>query len=116
MALVRGGVTLRAVDMVDVPWFRSPQDIERARAEAHSVSDTRIASLQANRVDDGFYSTFVVRRLSKPLTRGALRLGWTPQRDHPALVRGRHRGGSGLRAGRSLGAACSGPCCCRRAS
>ena len=78
VALVRGGVTLRAVDMVDVPWFRSPQDIERARAEAESVSDTRIASLQANRVDDGFYSTFVVRRLSKPLTRGALRLGWTP--------------------------------------
>ena len=78
VAVTRGGVTLRAVDMVDVPWARSPVDVEDARRRAAEVSDERIAQLQANRVDDGFYSTFVVRRLSKPLTRLALRLGWTP--------------------------------------
>ena len=64
--------------MVDVPWSRSPADPDEARRLAASVPEARIAQLQANRVDDGFYSTFVVRRLSKPLTRVALRLGWTP--------------------------------------
>ena len=78
VALVRGGVQVRAVPMVDVPWARAPQDLEAARRDAASVPDGRIAQLQANRLDDGFYSTFVVRRLSKPLTRVALRLGWTP--------------------------------------
>ena len=78
LGLVRGGVEVAAVDLVDVPWFRAPVDAQAARVEADSVPAERIAQLQANRVDDGFYSTFVVRRLSKPLTRLALRLGWTP--------------------------------------
>ncbi len=78
VALVRGGVSVRAVDMVDVPWFRSPEDAGTARAAAAAVDDARIAQLQANRVDDGFYSTFVVRKASKPLTRLALRVGWSP--------------------------------------
>lgn len=78
VAITRGGVGLRAIGMVDVPWSRSPADPDEARRLAASVPEERIAQLQANRVDDGFYSTFVVRRLSKPLTRVALRLGWTP--------------------------------------
>jgi Family of unknown function (DUF5941)/CDP-alcohol phosphatidyltransferase len=78
VAIVRGGISLRAVDMVDVPWFRAPDDVVGATLAATSVPDARIAQLQANRADDGFYSTFVVRRLSKPLTRLALRLGWAP--------------------------------------
>jgi hypothetical protein len=78
LAVTRGGISLRAIAMVDVPWARSPRDPDEARRLAESVPAERIAQLQANRVDDGFYSTFVVRRLSKPLTRLALRLGWTP--------------------------------------
>ncbi len=78
VAVARGGVTVKAVDMVDVPWSRSPVDAAAARAAADSVPDARIAQLQANRADDGFYSTFVVRKASKPLTRLALRLGWSP--------------------------------------
>ena len=78
VALVRGGVSVRAVDLVDVPWFRSPDDVDAARAATAVVDDARIAQLQANRVDDGFYSTFVVRKASKPLTRLALRIGWSP--------------------------------------
>jgi hypothetical protein len=78
LSLVRGGVSVRAIDMVAVPWFRNPADVDAARREAASVPDDRVAQLQANRADDGFYSTFVVRRMSKPLTRVALRLGWTP--------------------------------------
>ena len=78
VALTRGGVPVRAVDMVDVPWFRSPADVEEATATVSAVDDARVAQLQANRLDDGFYSTFVVRKASKPLTRLALRLGWSP--------------------------------------
>ena len=78
VALVRSGLSVRAIDMVDVPWARDPHDVAAARAAATSVPDDRIARLQANRLDDGFYSTFVVRRLSKPLTRIALRLGLSP--------------------------------------
>ena len=78
VSLVRGEITVKAIDLVDVPWFRSPEDALSAQAAAQSISDERIARLQANRIDDGFYSTFVVRRLSKPLTRVALRLGMSP--------------------------------------
>jgi len=78
VALVRHGIVLRAVDIVDVPWSRGNNDDEATRDAIASVSEARVRGLLANRVDDGFYSTFVVRKASKPLTRLAIRLGWTP--------------------------------------
>ena len=78
VALVRGQISVRGVQIVDVPWFRSPADTPAARAEVAGVSEQRITGLLANRVDDGFYSTFVVRKASKPLTRLALRLDMSP--------------------------------------
>lgn len=78
VALVRGGVVLRAVDIVDMPWFRSAHDQDAARRQVNEVSAEHIARLQANRVDDGFYSTFIVRKVAKPLTRLALRLNLSP--------------------------------------
>lgn len=78
VALVRSQISLRAVEIVDVPWFRSPADRQQAIDATSAVSDARVRGLLANRVDDGFYSTFVVRKASKPLTRLALRLGWSP--------------------------------------
>jgi phosphatidylglycerophosphate synthase len=78
VALVRAGIGVQAIELVDVPWFRSPVDPDEARRAIGAVSDRRIAQLQANRVDDGFYSTFLVRRLSKPVTRLALKLGLSP--------------------------------------
>jgi hypothetical protein len=78
IALVRSRIVLRAVEIVDVPWFRSPADHQQAIDATSTISDTRVRGLLANRVDDGFYSTFVVRKASKPLTRLALRLGWSP--------------------------------------
>lgn len=78
VAATRSGRKVRAVDIVDVPWFLMPEDRDQAQAIVDHVSSDRIARLQANRVDDGFYSTFVVRRLSKPITALALRLGWSP--------------------------------------
>ena len=78
VALVRGGVAVKSVEMVDVPWFRSPEDPQDARTAIAGVSEARVRGLLANRVDDGFYSTFVIRKASKPLTRLALRWGLSP--------------------------------------
>ena len=78
VALVRAGIAVAAIEVVDVPWFRGPVDRDQAQQAMARVSDRRIAQLQANRVDDGFYSTFLVRRASKPVTRLALRLGVSP--------------------------------------
>lgn len=78
VAIVRGGISCKAIDLVDVPWFLDPRDRDSAELAIGSVSPERIARLQANRVDDGFYSTFVVRKLSKPLTAVALKLGMSP--------------------------------------
>jgi phosphatidylglycerophosphate synthase len=78
LAVVRSGVPTRAITMVDVPWCRG--EVGRVAVESHlaKLSDERIQRLQANRLDDGFTSTFVVRKLAKPLTRLALRLGLSP--------------------------------------
>jgi len=78
VAVVRAGISCKAIDLVDVPWFLDPEDREAAEAAIAVMTAERIARLQANRVDDGFYSTFVVRKLSKPLTAAALRLGLSP--------------------------------------
>ena len=78
VSIVRSGIPCKAIELVDVPWFRNPADPQAAAQSVAAVSDERIRQLQANRMDDGFYSTFVVRRLSKPLTRLALRLNMSP--------------------------------------
>ena len=78
VALVRGQVPVRSVEIVNVPWFRAPSDMEAAVASVDAMSDRRVNGLLANRVDDGFYSTFVVRKASKSLTRMALRFGLSP--------------------------------------
>lgn len=77
-ALLRSQIQIKEVDIVDAPWFRSPANVEHANNEAFSIPETSIRRLQANRIDDGFYSTFVVRKLSKPLTGLAIRLGLSP--------------------------------------
>jgi phosphatidylglycerophosphate synthase len=78
LVVVRSGAPVRAMPFVNVPWCRA--DAERADVEAAlmGLSNERIQRLQANRVDDGFYSTFVVRKVAKPLTRAALALGLSP--------------------------------------
>lgn len=78
VAIVRSGISCKAIDLVDVPWFLAPADRAAAEKAVASVPADRIARLQANRVDDGFYSTFVVRKLSKPMTAVALKLGMSP--------------------------------------
>lgn len=80
VALVRSGIPVAAVEIDPWPWARVG-DAAHASAFDHAavaldVPATRLA--RALRPDDGFYSTFVVRRLSRQLTPVALRLGLRP--------------------------------------
>lgn len=77
-ALLRAQIQIKEIEIIDAPWFRSPQDVDKANNEAFAIKETTIRRLQANRIDDGFYSTFVVRKLSKPLTGLAIRWGLSP--------------------------------------
>jgi hypothetical protein len=77
-ALTRTQINVRAVELIDAPWFRSTEDLDAAQAEIRVMSESRIRALQANRVDDGFYSTFIVRKLSKPLSVLAIKLRMSP--------------------------------------
>lgn len=80
VALVRSGIQVAAVDIDPWPWAAvATQDDVRgfaARAVDVDVPATKLA--RALRPDDGFYSTFVIRRLSRRLTPLALRLGLRP--------------------------------------
>jgi hypothetical protein len=80
LALVRGGVTVSAVDFGRYPWARPRRGEEAARAsqELAGTDSWRLRLAQASRPDDGFYSTFAVRPLSRRLTGLALRLGIAP--------------------------------------
>lgn len=77
-ALLRSQIPVKEVEIIDAPWFRSPADTAQAQSEVASMSEVSIRKLQANRIDDGFYSTFIVRKLSKPLTSLAIHLHMSP--------------------------------------
>jgi phosphatidylglycerophosphate synthase len=76
VALVRAQVAMGAVGAVG-PALRGGDARQREAvfAELAAVDEARVLLERANRPDDGFYSTFVLRRASKPLTSLALRLG-----------------------------------------
>ena len=79
VALVRREVEVAAVAGIG-PATRSDADAERQGVEQAlaGLDGARVLLERANRPDDGFYSTFVLRRLSKPATAAALRLGLSP--------------------------------------
>ena len=77
-AMLRAQIQVKEIEIIDAPWFRSPEDRDKANQEVFSITEASIRRLQANRIDDGFYSTFVVRKLSKPLTGLAIRWGLSP--------------------------------------
>lgn len=79
VAVVRRAVPVRAIPATG-PAVRTQDPAVRADVVAalDGGEDERALRESGNRVDDGFYSTFVLRRLSKPLTEVALRLGLSP--------------------------------------
>lgn len=80
VSLVRNGIRVAAVDIDPWPWVSVGTAGDAARfAEVIAgvdVPETKLA--RALRPDDGFYSTFVIRRLSRRLTPTALRLRLRP--------------------------------------
>ncbi|MGB7980393.1 MAG: CDP-alcohol phosphatidyltransferase family protein, partial [Candidatus Nanopelagicales bacterium] len=79
VGLVRAQVPIGAVAGVG-PVLRggSPEQRARVGAELAGIDEARVLLERANRPDDGFYSTYVLRRASTPVTALALRLGWSP--------------------------------------
>ncbi len=74
------GVTLQPVPIGGYVWARPTDEAETASAERAlaALPERRVRLREAARGGDGFYSTFVLRRLSWRLTDLAERLGLTP--------------------------------------
>jgi hypothetical protein len=80
VALVRATVRVDAVELVAAPFARSQDETVRAET-TKALSKIKIPMLRlklANRANDGFYSVFFLRRVSKLLTWVAVKVGATP--------------------------------------
>ena len=80
VALVRRQVAVAAVDLDPWPWWRPAgvDQVAQACEVLRGIDPGALRLARALRPDDGFYSTFVVRRLSRRLTPLALRWGLRP--------------------------------------
>jgi phosphatidylserine synthase len=80
VALVRATIRIDAVELVEAPFARSQDETIRAET-AKALANIKIAKLRlklANRANDGFFSVFFLRRVSKLLTWAAVKVGATP--------------------------------------
>jgi Family of unknown function (DUF5941)/CDP-alcohol phosphatidyltransferase len=80
VALVRRQVPVAAVDLDPWPWWRvtAAAEVDRATEVMGGTDPAAVRLARALRPDDGFYSTFVVRRISRRLTPLAIRWGLRP--------------------------------------
>jgi phosphatidylglycerophosphate synthase len=80
VALVRATVRVDAVELVAAPFARSQDETVRTQT-TKALSKIKIPMLRlklANRANDGFFSVFFLRRVSKLLTWAAVKVGATP--------------------------------------
>ena len=80
VALVRATIRVDAVELVEAPFARSEDETVRAET-TKAISKIKIPILRlklANRANDGFFSVFFLRRVSKLLTWAAVKIGATP--------------------------------------
>ncbi len=80
VALVRGSIAVEAAELWGAPYARD-KNSERRRQVAGEISQINIGRLRlrlANRANDGFFSVFVLRKVSKLLTWVAVKIGATP--------------------------------------
>ena len=80
VALVRATVRVDAVELVAAPFARSEDTNVRAEV-TKALAKIKIPMLRlklANRANDGFFSVFFLRRVSKLLTWAAVKIGATP--------------------------------------
>jgi len=77
LALVRSGAVVGVVRPEPLTLVR-PAEPEAAAAALAATDEHALRLRRSSRADDGFYSTFVVRPMSRRVTAVALRLGLTP--------------------------------------
>ena len=80
VALVRANIRVDAAELVAAPFARSEDETVRAET-TKALSKIKIPMLRlklANRANDGFFSVFFLRRVSKLLTWAAVKIGATP--------------------------------------
>ena len=80
VALIRATIKVEAVELVAAPFARSEDETVRAET-TKAISKIKIPVLRlklANRANDGFFSVFFLRRVSKLLTWAAVKVGATP--------------------------------------
>ena len=80
VALVRATIRVDAVELIAAPFARSEDSSARAET-TKALSKIKIPMLRlklANRANDGFFSVFFLRRVSKILTWAAVKVGATP--------------------------------------
>jgi phosphatidylglycerophosphate synthase len=80
VALVRATIRVDAIELVAAPFSRSEDETVRAET-TKALSKIKIPMLRlklANRANDGFFSVFFLRRVSKLLTWAAVKVGATP--------------------------------------
>lgn len=80
VALVRSTVPVDAVPIKDAPFTRIEDGPTKTRVQKQ-LDEIKLPKLRlkmANRASDGFFSVLVLRRLSKPLTWLAVKIGATP--------------------------------------
>ena len=80
VALIRATIRVDAVELVAAPFDRSEDAAARAET-TKAISRIKIPMLRlklANRANDGFFSVFFLRRVSKLVTWVAVKIGATP--------------------------------------
>jgi phosphatidylserine synthase len=80
VSLVRATIRVDAVELVAAPFARS-EDAAVREETGKAISKIKIPMLRlklANRANDGFFSVFFLRRVSKLLTWAAVKIGATP--------------------------------------
>ena len=80
VALVRAALVVAPAVVVGAPFIRSSNSEEREaiKREIESLNDARLRLKLANRANDGFFSVFFLRKISKLFTWAAVRLKMTP--------------------------------------
>ncbi len=80
VALVRAALVVAPAEVAGAPFIRSNDANERiaTKNEIAALNDARLRLKLANRANDGFYSVFFLRKISKLFTWLAVRLKMTP--------------------------------------
>jgi hypothetical protein len=80
VALVRAALVVAPAEVAGAPFIRSANNADRLATQNQiaALNDARLRLKLANRANDGFYSVFFLRKISKLFTWLAVRLKMTP--------------------------------------